>query len=207
MTMKTILFLFALAMSMPALRAADEISVETCPSIGWDFKIVPYLSVAKSLQEEGRDKAILRLRSWADSRKQEDQVVILCRMLFETKKGREFRRPRIGEAAFLGGTDYPDWPLEPIDIYERVPILITHGYRVGGFTEPSGRYLDFCVESCNWRQDRFTVRSTDELRKIFAKWLTQRKWTAPLSARDRAFFIEQAEPNGGGQPATRPVSK
>lgn len=140
--MKTIPFLCAcLVMSMPTLPAADEVLIESCPPIGRDFKIAPYLSVAKSLQEEGSDKAILRLGSWADTGKHEDQVVILCRMLFEAKKGTDFRRPRIGGAAFLGGTDYPDWPLEPIDIYESVPILITSGYMLGGFPEASSRYL------------------------------------------------------------------
>ena len=192
--MKTIQFLFAcLAMSMLTLRAADEVSIETCPPIGWKFKIAPYLSVAKYLQEEGRDKAILRLRSWADTGKHEDQVVILCRMLFEAKKGTEFRRPRIGGAAFLGGTDYPDWPLEPIDIYESVPILITYGYMLGGVPEASVRYLDFCVESCDWRQARYSVRSHEELKEIVAKWLISRKWPVPLPARDQAFFTDQAE--------------
>ena len=206
--MKTIQFLFAcLVMCLPTLRAADEVTIETCPPIGWDFKIVPYLSVAKSLQEEGRDKAILRLRSWADTEKHEDQVVILCRMLFEVKKGTEFRRPRIGGAAFLGRTDYPDWPLEPIDIYENVPILVTHGYRLGGVPEASARYLDFCVENCNWRQARYSVLSHEELKGIVAKWLTTRKWPVPLQPRDQAFFTDQAEQAGRGQPATRPESK
>jgi hypothetical protein len=206
--MKTIQFLFVcLAMSMLTLRAADEASIETCPPIGWNFRIVPYLSVAKSLQEEGSEKAILRLRSWANTGKHEDQVVILCRMLFEAKKGQEFRRPRIGGAAFFGGTDYPDWPLEPIDIYESIPILITNGYILGGVPEPSGRYLDFCVNNCEWRQARYSVRSHDELKAIVAKWLTSRKWTVALSARDLAFFTNQAEQDGTGQPATRPESK
>jgi len=206
--MKTIQFLFAcLAMSLPTLRAADEVSIESCPLIGWDFKIVPYLSVAKSLQEEGRDKAILRLRSWADTRKHEDQVVILCRMLFEAKKGTEFRRPGIGGAAFLGGTDYPDWPLEPINIYEGVPILITHGYALAGTPESSRRYLDFCIENCDWRQARYSVQSHDELKELITKWLTSRKWPTPLSARDRAFFTDQAEQDGRGQSATRSESK
>jgi hypothetical protein len=114
-------------------------------------------------------------------------------MLFETKKGREFRRPRIGGAAFLGGTDYPDWPLEPIAIYENIPILITYGYMLGGVPEASGQYLSFCADNCNWRQARYTVRSAEELKKIIAKWLTERKWPTHLSDTDRAFFTDQAE--------------
>jgi len=192
--MKTIQFLFAcLAMFLSTLRAADEVTIETCTPIGWNFKIVPYLSVAKSLQEEGRDKAILRLRTWADTGKHEDQVMILCRMLFEAKKGADFRRPRIGGASFLGGTDYPDWSLEPIDIYENVPILITYGYMLGGVPESSVRYLDFCIKNCDWRQSRYSVLSHEKLKGIVAKWLTARKWTVPLLPRDQAFFTDQAE--------------
>lgn len=113
-------------------------------------------------------------------------------MLFEAKNEVEFRRPLIGGAAFFGKTDYPHWPLEPIDIYEGVPILVTYGYMLGGEPESSRAYVDFCVKNCKWRQDLYAVRTSDELKKIVAKWLTQRKWPAPLSDRDRAFFIDQA---------------
>ena len=180
-------------MSLPHLSAGEEIPIESCPAIGWHFKIAPYLSVAKSLQDQGRERAIQRLQSWADTRKHENQVVILCRMLFEAKTGQEFRRPRIGGAAFLGGSGYPDWPLEPIAIYEHVPILITYGYSLGGVPEFSGNYLRFCVDNCNWRQACYSVRSAEELKKIVAKWLTERKWPTPISAQDRAFFTDQVE--------------
>lgn len=190
--------LMASAMIVSILNAAEDPAISDCTEIGWHFKIAPYLSVAKSLQDHGREKAIMRLQSWADSQKHEAQVVILCRMLFETKNEVEFRRPRIGGAAFIGRTDYPDWPLEPIDIYEGAPILVTYGYRLGGFPEPSRSYLDFCVKNCKWRQGRYAVRTADELKKIVAKWLTHRKWPAPLSDRDRAFFIDQARQDGVG---------
>lgn len=114
-------------------------------------------------------------------------------MLFEAKNGAQYRPPGIGKAAFLGGTDNPNWPLEPIDIYEGVPILITYEYVLFGFPEPSVSYLDFCVKNCDWRQTRYSVRAHDELKGIVAKWLTSQKWPTPLTARDRAFFTDQAE--------------
>ncbi len=192
--MKTIQFLVAiLAMGMLTLRAADEASIEACPPIGWSFKILPYLNVARSLQEEGREKAVVRLRSWAKTGKHERQVVILCRMLFDAKKGREIRGPMIGEASFFGETHHPDWPLEPIEIYESVPILITPGYRLFGLPESSDRYLDFCIKNCEWRQARYPVRTHDELKGVVARWLTSRKWPVGLSVRDQTFFTKQAE--------------
>jgi hypothetical protein len=206
--MKTIAsLLMASTMFVSILNAAEDPAISDCAGIGWHFKIAPYLSIAKSLQDQGREKAIMRLQSWADSKKHDDQVVILCRMLFETKDNVEFRRPLIGGATFMGGTDYADWPLEPIALYEGVPILITYGYILGGSPEPSRSYLDFCIKNCTWRQDRYSVRSADKLKMVVTKWVTQGKWAKPLSDRDLAFFIDQAQQDGDGQPSTRTESK
>ncbi len=195
MEMKAIMFLATcLAIAMSAPGAADEISPATCPPIGRDFRIAPYLELAAALQKEGRDKAVRRLRSWADSGKYEDQVVILCRMLFEAKQGKEFRRPLIGRAAFFGGTGSADWPLEPIDLHEGVPILITRGYALGGFPEPSARYLELCTGNCKWREAPYSVRPAGELKEIIAAWMARRNWPQALSEHDRAFFIGQAGP-------------
>lgn len=208
MNRMTVQFMFVcLASSMPAIRAADEVSIESCSRIGFDFKISPYLTVAKSLQSAGSDKAIVRLRSWADTRKYEDQVVILCRMLFEAKQGSEFRRPLIGGAILAEGAEDVAWPLEPIDIYEGVPILLAWGYVVDSKAELSRIYLDFCLANCNWREAHYSARSQDELEGIVAKWLTSRKWPVPLSDRDQRFFTAQAEYDGGVEPATRSESK
>jgi len=192
--MKAIFLLFVrFATTFTQLAAEETISMKTLHSIGREFKIAPYLSVAKSLQDVGSEAAIGRLRIWADTQKHEDQVIILCRMLFEAKKDMEFRRPMIGGAAFFGRTDYSDWPLEPIDIYDEVPILITSGYMLGGEPEPSGRYLDYCVNSCDWKKTRYSLRSSEELETVIKKWLAQRNWSATLSEQDQAFFINQAK--------------
>ena len=189
--MKTIAILLAcLSSYIPVLKAADEIDLKPCPAIGWHFKIAPYLDVAGSLQKEGKKKAVKHLRSWADSGQHEDQVIILCRMLFEPKKQQEFRRPLIGDPSFFGGNH---WPLEPIAVYEGIPILVTHGYVLDEAAESSRDYLQYCVDRCSWRQAPYSARAPEELKKIVDQWLSKQKWPQSLDAEEQRFFTSQAE--------------
>jgi hypothetical protein len=105
---------------------AEELSLRRCQPIGKDFRIEPYLYVAKALQQFGQDKALTKLRQWAKCH--QDQVIILTRMLLEKKGGGEIRPPMIGAPNFLGGTTYKEWPLAPIALYQGIPILITRDY-------------------------------------------------------------------------------
>ena len=196
--MKTLSILIAcLSISISVLKGAEEIDVKSCPPIGWQFKISPYLNVASALQAEGKDSAIRRLRSWADTRAYEDQMVVLCRMLFEPKGQGEFRRPRIGAPSFFGGTSTADWPLEPIALHDGVPILVTETYRLAGEPEASRDYLQYCIEKCEWRAVPYRPRTPEELKKAVAGWLSQQRWQRPLDSRGQAFFAGQAEPDAG----------
>src|SRR5262245_10457955 len=93
-----------------------------------EFKVDPYTRTAASLQAMSKDKANAVLLQLAKNRDQDNQVIVLCRMLYTPKANGAFRRPLIGAAHFLGGTDYKDWPLEPIELVDGVPFLITRGY-------------------------------------------------------------------------------
>lgn len=75
-------------------------------------------------------------------------------MLFQAKPGGEFRGPMIGGAFFIGGT-YRDWPLEPIAVFDHVPILVVTGYVLAGWPEPPGWYVDYCLKNCQWRDARY----------------------------------------------------
>jgi hypothetical protein len=199
--MKAITTLLAcLGSCISVLKAADEIDLKSCPEIGWHFKIAPYLDVAGSLQKDGKEKAVKHLRSWADSGQHEDQVIILCRMLFEPRKHQEFRRPLIGDPSFIGGSH---WPLEPIAVHEGIPILVTYGYVLDEAAEPSRQYLQYCIDHCRWRAVPYTSHTPDELKKIIAQWLSEQKWPRPLDAREQDFFAGQAEAAPGEQPETQ----
>ena len=80
------------------------------------FKSETYIRLAIELQALGREKAELRLHEVARSGYTLGRAIILSRMLFKKRPGEQFARPLIGGAVFMGGTDYSDWPLEPIEL-------------------------------------------------------------------------------------------
>jgi hypothetical protein len=119
------------------------------------YKVDACLDAAVLLQEAGKDKARDELFVLANDRNQGIQVFVLCRMLFAPKANGEFRRPKIGQAFFLGCTDYADWPFEPIEIVDGVPFLITTGYLIEGVAEEAEEYLRYCLGNCDWSTTRF----------------------------------------------------
>jgi len=194
MQMKIINLLFmCLAIGVSSVQAAEGELIEDCPQISWGFKIAPYLRVAQDLQDKGKDAAVEKLRGWASTGKYEEQVFVLCRMLFVSRDKTKFRRPGIGKAHFFGGTDYKDWPLAPITVHKDVPILITYGYSLFGKAEPSLSYVDYCVKECDWSKNHFKVLDRKVIAAAVDDWLARRKWPEKLSKRDRAFFTKQAE--------------
>src|SRR5258707_376899 len=108
---------------------------------GRQYAVAPYLRSAVRLQSMGRDEACKALLASKD----DDQVFVLCRMLFTKRGASEFRRPLIGGALFLGTTDYADWSLEPIELVDGIPFLITQGYILAGVPEAAGSYLRYCM--------------------------------------------------------------
>ena len=123
----------------------------------------------------------------------ERRVIILCRMLFTERHGSDFRRPRIGAASFFGGTDYPDWPLEPIALVDGVPFLITRGYALGGMAEPDEWYLCYCETNCDWSSFRYTIKTEQQKRDALNRLVASPKWKTPLDKYEWEFFAEQIQ--------------
>ena len=157
------------------------------------FRCDPYVAAAARFQNVGRKAAIKALGVLArDERASGGQrAVVLCRMLFTKKAASEFRRPMLGAAVFLGGTDYPDWPMEPIEVIDGVPFLIVRGYELGGRAESSERYLSYCVTHCEWNGVTFASRTPPEKAKALDKLTGSAKWKRPLDADERDFLAEQ----------------
>jgi hypothetical protein len=182
---------------------AEDLSLKWCQPIGKDFRVKPYLSAAKELQQLGQDKALAKLRQWAKGH--QDQVIILTQMLFEKKGGGEIRPPMLGAPYFLGGTTYKEWPLAPIALYQGIPILITRGYALAGVPESSEIYLDECLKDGNWRRVKYTESNQTRLETIIEDFIKAAKWKTPLSADEESFLKRQA---GGAFPgATKRGSK
>jgi len=170
-----------------------SLSLESCEPTGDRYRIAPYLTVARALQEEGKDVAVAKLRHWAKMG-YEDQVLILCRMLFEPKEGGELRAPRMGRGDFLGGTSRRDWRLRPIALHKNVPVLIEKGDELGRIGEASIVYVDYCVKSCRWREPKYTELDAETLREVIHDLIRKTAWKKALSETERAFLLNQAEP-------------
>lgn len=143
-----------------------------------------YLQRAFELQALSAEERIDKLRAMAADRAISGRVFVLCRMLFEAREGGAFRHPAIGEAMFMshewGGREnawspatysYTDWPLDPITIYEGVPILVVFGYELGGVPEPAASYLEYCVLECRERAERFKPMTDDQVRGVIERFL------------------------------------
>jgi hypothetical protein len=113
-------------------------------------------------------------------------------MLF-TRRTVEFRRPYIGAASFFGGTSYPDWPLEPIEVVDGIPFLITQGYMLGGKAEPAQSYLRWCMANCDWSTVQYKSMSAQEGLDALAKLIGSSKWKRPLHPYEKEFLAAQVK--------------
>src|SRR5437763_15487865 len=97
-------------------------------------------------------------------------------MLFDAKKDGTFRRPSIGGANFIDRAAYDnkaylDWPLEPITLYEGIPILVTRGYSGGGRPELVDEYLKYCLDNCQWRDTKFAHMELADSQKTLEAYI------------------------------------
>jgi hypothetical protein len=162
------------------------------------------LKAAADLQQLDEPTREARLRALALDPMRGSEVFPLCRMLFEAKPDQVFRRPLLGGPAFVGDTlahdvrwatsatsggIYGDWPLEPITIYEGVPILIVRGYLLGGLPESPEQYLEYCLNVCRWNATTYSVVDASRLRETVEQFIAAN----PEMARDADWLREQAK--------------
>ena len=153
------------------------------------YRIQHYLESAQELQKLEPAQRAKRLKTLAVDPKRASEVYPLCRMLFVAKPKGEFRRPMIGGASFIAGGDYADWPLEPITLFENIPILVVNGYMLGGFPEQPEWYVDYCLKDCNWRDTKYEPVSLQKRKEIVEKFIA-----ANPNAKEEADWLRrQAE--------------
>ena len=156
------------------------------------YRVLPQLYAASFLQKLGEEKGGELLLEYAGTQKYDQEIIILCRMLYVPESGEEFRRPMIGAAHFLAGTDYVDWPLEPIEIVDGVPFLVVQGYSLGGQPELAEMYLEYCFDNCKWNPINYSIPGKQELQDAF-EVLTSvfLKKGKSLNKYERAFLENQ----------------
>jgi hypothetical protein len=137
-----------------------------------DYRISRYLQVASEIQALSSDEArAKRLRALARDPSEAGGMFPLCRMLFEERPDGFFRRPELGAPMFVDGDSVGNWPLEPIALYRTVPILIVHGYALGGEPESPGDYLEYCLQSCRWRALRYAPVDAQTLGDVVERFV------------------------------------
>ncbi|WP_020473095.1 hypothetical protein [Zavarzinella formosa] len=152
-----------------------------------------YIDTAGKLRAAGKDRAVEILRSiaGAKSRERDEEVIILCRMLFTARPEKWFHRPALGAPVFMGGTNAGDWPLEPVEIVDGVPFIIVRGYELGGRQQLAAHYLDYCLKECDWGAAEFKPKTGEEKKRALDKLLASPKWKTPLDWYEREFLSLQ----------------
>jgi hypothetical protein len=192
--MKILASLFLAVLAFAFSSCAGSLDLASLPDLqSAKYKVSPYITAAARLQEMGRESACQVLLEAAQTNRESRQIIVLCRMLFSKRSGSEFRRPMIGGAHFLGGTDYPDWPFEPIELVDGVPFLITHGYVLGGVAEPADTYLRYCMTNCDWSTIRFRELTAKQKRDALEKLVASSKWKQSLDTYERDFLSAQID--------------
>ncbi|MDX2080589.1 MAG: hypothetical protein SFU53_07380 [Terrimicrobiaceae bacterium] len=166
-----------------------------------NYKVVPYVKMASYLQSLGRDHALSMLKKWAQSGEHEEQVIVLCRMLFEARRGHAFRRPALGAPIFYGANsptssnspnDFSKWPLEPIAFVDEVPFLVVKSYEVGGLPqEKASAYLSYCIRQTNWSGRQFSNIDLQRMKAALEKLFLL--FSPPLSNPDRDDLRRQIQ--------------
>jgi hypothetical protein len=159
------------------------------------FKAAPFVRAAALLQKMGREVASNVLVNLAvkdvEQNVEIERSIILCRMLFRSKKGSAFRPPTIGLPRYFGGSDAKDWPLEPIEIVDGVPFMIATGHLIAGYREKPDTYVKYCIEEADWSDTQFAPVTAEVQQKALAKLLASPKWKRPLTVNERAFLESQ----------------
>jgi hypothetical protein len=174
------------------LKAVDD-SLKVLPAaLFWNplskYKVDSYIRAAAALQSVGRERAIKQLRARGGM-----STFVLCRMLFTAKTGGEFRRPGIGDSYLIYGADPKDWPLQPIEVVDGVPFLVTQGGGIAGFPESSGQYLAYCAKECDWNKFEYKAKTPEEKRAALKKLLASDKVKGKLREGTDKFLEAQIE--------------
>ena len=184
----SIIFLFTIWTS---IAFADLRNLET---VSPNFRIKPYLEEVVRFQKIGKDQTIKELEKYASQEKYADQVAVLCRMLFKPKEEKKFERPKLGGSDFYGGTDYSDWPLEPITIFKGLPICISKLYWGSWDYRTVEDYLEYCVRECEWNDFKYELIEDELILERVKEFIGIFPWREELNEWEVSVLLGQAKP-------------
>lgn len=186
--------LLSLTLASVSCGAAETVDVASLPTIhSQGYKSAPYIKAAMALQKMGRRLACKGLLLAAPGGKNDEQIFILCRMLFSKKKKGGFEPPSLGGPALIGGSKFSDWPLYPIELVDGVPFFVVRGFLGAGEGLHADYYLHYCMENCDWSKVEFSQKDSGQLKEALDKLLMSNKWRRPLTMEEREFLSKQVE--------------
>ena len=182
-------------LSLASSGFAGPLEVSSLPAT-YSFKVDPYIRAVVELQKMGKETACQALLDSIGTNRDLRvyyKYIVLCRMLFTAREGQKFRRAEMGGTDFPGGTQYADWPFEPIELVDGVPFMIAGSYRGGGRREQADAYLRYCMENCDWNKFQFHEMSAKEKAGALDKLLKSPKWKRPLTGSETNALSGQIE--------------
>ncbi len=187
-TLTGVLLLAALLGAATAPATTPPPASRPTPRSMHDFHIPYYLDLAVEIQKLEPDARATRLRQIAADPAQAPALIPLCRMLFDARDNGTFRRPNIGGPSFIDGQGsgrdaLAAWPLEPIALFEGIPIFVVRGYAIGGRgAESSAQYLEYCLANCKWRDLKFVPMAPADIQKKVEAFLAAHPKITPDGA-------------------------
>ncbi len=175
------------------------------------YRIQSFVKAAAALQALPEAERTAQLSAWAGEREGkewkgpvDDQVIRLCRMLFERKPEGEWRPSHYGAPHFVGqgmlmfisaAEAQSRWPDEPFVFFEGVPFdVVSRGYMVAGAVENAANYLDYCLKTARWTTRDYSKINTDDLPAVLARLLEKYPWPETLTEHDRRYLADQIKP-------------
>ncbi len=175
------------------------------------FRSESFLEVAAVLQALPEAQRVAKLQAWANDEALgfRDQVIELCRMLFEPKPGQNFRDPGSGVPVFVGLGDGgvialvklgAQWPREPIALVNDIPFKVVRGYSIAGAApESAPSYLKYCLDETLWTAHRYAPSSAESLQKALDRLVRETAWPEPIEKvdprlHDLGFLSDQIRP-------------
>ena len=145
------------------------------------YEVKPYVEAVIRLQSMGQQRSEQCMVKYARQNKWSgDQIYILCRMLYTKPIASDFKSPPLGLPSCIGGTNYKNWPLNPIEIVDGVPFLIATGFSLYGAGGTPLDYISYCMTNCEWNTFLYKSKSDEELKTALNKMLNSSKWNRPL---------------------------
>ncbi len=156
------------------------------------FKSKPYHLAAIELQKLSEEKREATLKELAKPRSgYQEQVFVLCRMLYVAKDGGSMRRAGLGLPTVIGSVDYRKLKNDPIKIVDGIPFLVVNGYLLGGRPETAEKYLSYCISNCKWTDFRYAMGMAGEYERAAQKLIDE--WPTELDDFAKKLILSQVE--------------